>query len=64
MELTGEDAHSPSKPVSDAETTSAIVSASVHVFLNDEPTTYESPMHAIKGMAADMTFEERLAGEH
>ena len=58
-------AHSHSKPESDAESTIPIAaSASVHVFLNDEPTTHESPMHAIKGLAADMTFEERLAGEH
>ena len=52
--------HTPMKPLSDAVSTSAGVelasSASVHVYLN------EPPSHAIKGLAADMTYEERLAG--
>jgi hypothetical protein len=32
-----------------------VAEASVHVSLNDEPL--------VKGLAADMTYEERLAGE-
>jgi hypothetical protein len=56
MQSEGGHLNSDGRPISDAESRNgAVAEASVHVSLNDEPL--------IKGLAADMTYEERLAGE-